>query len=102
MLSLLLEWRIGTRWDVESEFDALQAYRHGIEAVVEEEDLVIDIGTGSGILSILSVRAGAEHVFAIEGDPALERAATRVFHTTNPRVSISAPTYWSCQNGLAT
>lgn len=25
-----------------------QAYRLGIEAVVEEEDLVVDIGTGSG------------------------------------------------------
>jgi predicted RNA methylase len=87
-------------WNLSSH--AWQAYRHGIEAVVEEEDLVIDIGTGSGILSILSVRAGAEHVFAIEGDPALERAATRVFHTTNPRVSISAPTYLSCQNGFAT
>jgi len=61
---------------------------------VEEEDLVVDIGTGSGILSIMAVKAGAEHVFAIEGDPSLEKAAAKVFFffftlVTGPRRSLS-------------
>jgi predicted RNA methylase len=46
--------------------------------VVEEDDLVVDIGTGSGILALMAAKAGAQHVFAIEGDPSLERAARKV------------------------
>ena len=65
-------------------FDMLQdaernaAYSRGIESVVEEDDLVVDIGTGSGILALMAAKAGAQHVFAIEGDPSLERAARKV------------------------
>jgi hypothetical protein len=65
-------------------FDMLQdeerneAYRRGIEATVEEDDIVVDIGTGSGLLAIMAANAGAQHVFAIEGDPTLERAARMV------------------------
>ena len=29
----------------------------------------------SGLLAMFAARAGAQHVFAIEGDPSLERAA---------------------------
>jgi predicted RNA methylase len=55
-----------------------EAYRRGIEATVEEDDLVVDIGTGSGLLALMAANAGAQHVFAIEGDPSLERAARKV------------------------
>lgn len=45
---------------------------------MKEDDLVVDIGTGSGLLAIMAALAGAQHVFAIEGDPSLERAARKV------------------------
>ena len=45
---------------------------------MEEDDLVVDIGTGSGLLALMASKAGAHHVFAVEGDPALERAARKV------------------------
>jgi predicted RNA methylase len=37
-----------------------EAYRRGIEAVVEEDDLVVDIGTGSGLLALMAAKAGAQ------------------------------------------
>ena len=44
----------------------LKSYQSAIRKVVKTEDIVIDIGTGTGILSFLAVKAGAKHVYAIE------------------------------------
>ncbi|EKX53452.1 hypothetical protein GUITHDRAFT_101153 [Guillardia theta CCMP2712] len=77
-------WQVGEGFAPTYHFDMLQdrrrneAYRRGIEQTVEEDDLVVDIGTGSGLLAMMAAGAGAQHVFAIEGDPKLEKAARLV------------------------
>lgn len=38
----------------------------GIQEVVRPGDIVIDLGTGTGILAIAAAHAGAQHVYAIE------------------------------------
>lgn len=40
-----------------------------METHIHRGDRVLDVGTGSGILSIAAVRLGAEHVWALDTDP---------------------------------
>lgn len=42
------------------------AFKKGIEKTVEKGDLVVDAGTGSGILAMLAAKRGAGKVYAIE------------------------------------
>jgi SAM-dependent methyltransferase len=78
------------------------AYRAAIERGVRPGDVVLDIGAGTGILSILAARAGASTVYAVERtrihefaqdlveDNELE-ARVRVIHSDIESVTLPEP-----------
>lgn len=55
--------------------DRNKAYEAAINSTVKSGDIVLDIGTGSGILAMIAARAGAAHVYACEGNPLLAKLA---------------------------
>jgi protein arginine N-methyltransferase 1 len=50
------------------------AYAEALRRVVRPESIVLDIGTGTGILALLACRFGARRVHAVEADPIIATA----------------------------
>lgn len=55
-----------------------RAYEAAIKARVSPGDIVLDVGTGSGLLAMMAVRAGAKHVYACELNPVLAATAREI------------------------
>ena len=78
------------------------AYRTAIQRVVKPGDVVVDLGSGSGILSFFAAEAGARHVYAIDhshmadfaeflsGHLGLSDRIT-VMHAPSPKVELPEP-----------
>src|SRR3989344_1097635 len=56
-----------------------EAFAKAIQNTVKEGDVVVDMGTGSGILAMLAAQAGAKKVYAIEFDENNYRNLEKVF-----------------------
>lgn len=54
------------------------AYEAAINAKVRPGDIVLDIGTGSGLLAMMAARAGAAHVYACEAEEFMAELAREI------------------------
>jgi precorrin-6B methylase 2 len=50
------------------------AFLAALDEVVRADDIVVDIGTGTGVLAVGAARSGARHVYAIEATPLAHEA----------------------------
>lgn len=55
------------------------SYQEAINRAVKPGDVVVDLGTGSGIHALFAARAGARKIYAIDSDPFLQ-VAREVIH----------------------
>jgi type II protein arginine methyltransferase len=64
-------------WTMVNDHRRNAAYQQAIEANIRPGMTVLEIGTGAGILAMMAARAGADHVFTAEVDPAIADVARR-------------------------
>lgn len=55
-----------------------EAFARAIQEVVQKTDVVLDVGTGTGLLAMLAARAGAKRVFAIDQAEVTQTAANLI------------------------
>ncbi len=72
------------------------AFLAALADAVRPGDVVLDIGTGSGVLAVAAARAGARHVYAVEASDIAE-AAARVFALSDMEDRITLVAGWSRQ-----
>ncbi|MGF1477873.1 MAG: 50S ribosomal protein L11 methyltransferase [Cyanophyceae cyanobacterium] len=71
----------------------------GIQAVVRPGDVVVDIGTGTGVLAIAAAQAGAKQVYAIEAS-SIGKSAQALFEVNGLADRITLVPGWSTQVSL--
>jgi len=76
--------------------DRTSRFIEAIEATVRPGDVVVDLGTGTGILAMAAARAGAERVYAIEAGK-ITTAAQALFEANGLTDTITLVTGWSTQ-----
>jgi hypothetical protein len=77
-----------------NDFRRTSAYIAAIDSTVRDGDVVVDIGTGSGILAVAAARAGARRVYAIEASDIAE-VAQRVFEVNGVADRVTLIEGWS-------
>jgi predicted nicotinamide N-methyase len=71
-------------------------YLEAIRRIVRPGDVVVDVGTGTGVLAVAAARAGARHVYAIEAT-GIGRFAEKVFEVNDEGSRITLVPGWSTQ-----
>jgi precorrin-6B methylase 2 len=69
-------------------------YIAALREAVRPGDIVLDIGTGSGVLAIAAARAGARHVYAVEASDIAD-VAERVFAANGVQDRVTLIRGWS-------
>ncbi len=75
------------------------AYLTGIREVVKVDDVVIDLGTGTGVFALAAAQAGARHVYAIEAS-SIGTVAKSLFEINGFADRITLVPGWSTQIDL--
>ena len=79
----ILEWEENFYCLLLNDSIRMNAYQKAINEVVKPGTVVLDLGTGTGILGLWALQAGAKFLYAIEVNPDLIPQANRTFEQSN-------------------
>jgi protein arginine N-methyltransferase 1 len=71
-----------------------RAFLAAIREVVTPDDIVVDIGTGTGVLAVAAAQAGAKHVYAVEAT-SMADIAMQVFEANHVANRVTIVRGWS-------
>ncbi|PIQ38399.1 MAG: hypothetical protein COW59_01925 [Lysobacterales bacterium CG17_big_fil_post_rev_8_21_14_2_50_64_11] len=76
----LLSGRLVERWHFPMVSDGPRnvRYQQALCAAIDHDSVVLDVGAGTGLLSMMAARAGARHVIACESNPAMAEVAREI------------------------
>lgn len=76
----LINGRLVERWHFPMVSDGPRnvQYEQALCAAIDSDSVVLDIGAGTGLLSMMAARAGARHVIACESNPAMAELAREI------------------------
>lgn len=79
------------KWHFDMLADAKRndAFEKSINKTVDKKSRVLDIGTGSGLLSMMAARSGAESVLACEVNPEISKVAERIIEANDFKKKIT-------------
>lgn len=89
--------RMVPRWHFSMLQDASRndSYDRVIRDIVQPDSVVLDIGSGSGLLAMMAARAGAAHVYSCEGVPVLAQKAREIVAANGLSERITILEKWS-------
>ena len=57
-----------------------EAYKKAMASAIERDDVVLDIGTGAGILSMIAADCGAREIITCEMSKTISKIAEKIIH----------------------
>jgi protein arginine N-methyltransferase 1 len=79
----ILEWDIDFYQLMLNDEIRMTAYKNAIQEVVKPGMVVLDLGTGTGILGLWALQAGAKHLYAIDINSEILSIAVQTFEQGN-------------------
>ncbi|MCB9397641.1 MAG: tetratricopeptide repeat protein [Acidobacteria bacterium] len=78
------------------------AYEKAIQKAVRPDSVVLEIGTGSGLLAMMAARAGAKHVYTAEMNPLIAAVAQEIIQQNGyaDRITVLAKKSTELQIGV--
>lgn len=58
--------------------ERVNAFKKAILELIKKNSVVLEVGVGSGVLSLIAARAGAKKVYAVEIDPFVAKTAEKI------------------------
>ena len=69
---------LGYHFSMVNDVARATAFKCGLADIITPASIVIDLGSGSGLLAVMAAKLGARHVFAIEQESSLAEASRQV------------------------
>ena len=87
LISTINDWHFAMMNDE----DRNECFRRAIHEAISQtpDSVILDVGSGSGLLSLLAVQSGAAKVFAIEGNEALAEVSKKIITRNKMEESIT-------------
>ncbi len=69
---------LGYHFSMVNDVARASAFKRGLADTITPSSIVVDLGSGSGLLAVLAAKLGARHVFAIEQESSLAEVSRKV------------------------